>query len=264
MAKLETHTLLSGILLAIAALAVILLTVVVPSWNKIPQPSPAKNKPCLTTTDCPQDMTCDGQHCVKPPTQRKFPWGWIGMVMGAILLALFLLSATVVSRAPDDMKGEITKSLLFRTVICIFGLALIVGICYMVYKIHYTRTCPDAPRDVCPTGYTQVCDGATNFTWACSQTGSACGNYPIKCASGPAECDPTTLRWTCPQTKCPTQDDCPKKPDDFNCPATIDGVPHQPFCSEETKCTWVCIPDAGHHHHLPSSNARMASIRDAT
>ena len=144
MAKLETHTLLSGILLAIAALAVILLTVVVPSWNKIPQPSPAKNKPCLNTEDCPQDMTCDdGQYCVKLPTQHKFPWGWIGTVMGATLLALFLLSATVVSRAPDDMKGEITKSLLFRTVICIFGLALIVWICYMVYKIRFPRTCPD-------------------------------------------------------------------------------------------------------------------------
>lgn len=229
--------LLSGLLLAIAALTIIMLTVVVPSWKKIPQPSPTRTHSCTRNLDCPQDMTCDGQYCTKPPPQHKFPWGWIGLVGGATLLSLFLGSAAVLSRAQDDMKGELTKSLLIRSVVLVFGLALVIGICYMVYKLHYTRTCPGKPRDECPTGYTPVCDGATNFTWACSQTGSACGNYPPKCAYGPAECDPSTLVWRCPDaTK------CPGKPSSFNCPATISGVPHQPRCSAETKFEWVCDP----------------------
>jgi hypothetical protein len=154
-----------------------------------------------------------------------------------VIVSLFLGSAAVLSNAQDNMKEELRKTLLVRSVIAVFGIFLVVGICYMVYKLHYTRTCPGKPRDECPSGYTPVCDGATNYTWACSQTGSACGNYPIKCAHGPAECDPDTLVWECPDaTK------CPDKPSDFKCPATVAGVPHKAHCSQQTKYEWLCDP----------------------
>jgi hypothetical protein len=235
--KLNTKTLLSGVIIAISVGAIILTSYVVPMWYKKPLPPDPTTHPCKRNLDCSQDMSCLNGFCTKINKTPPFPWTMVGVTIGIVALGVFLLSAGTVARANPEDKKELSKSLLTRSLFLLIGLLILAVIGYVIYKAKYTKVCPAKPRDQCPTGLINVCNENTEYTWQCTASGDACGGDQPKCDLGPAECNPSTLKWQCPTKVCPKA-----PPVGFNCPKEKDGVLYKPRCDGETGYDWICQP----------------------
>lgn len=245
--KLNITTLVSGLIIAVAVGSMIMVSYVVPSWYKKPKPPQPTTHDCQRNLDCDQDFSCLNGKCTKVEKPPAFPWLTVGITIFIITLVIFLFSAGTVARAPNDQKQQLSKSLLVRSVILLFGLLIIVLISYVIYKTRYLRQCPEKPRDQCPTGMINICDENTGFTWQCISSEDACGGNKPQCDKGPAQCNASTLKWECPTKVC--SKDPPKG---FNCPPKKDGVLYKPRCDAGTEFEWICQPGCDPKGSAPS------------
>lgn len=245
--QLNITTLLSGFIIAIAVGVTILISYVVPMWNKKPKPPEPTTHDCRRDLDCDQNLTCINNKCTKVSKPQPFPWKSVGIIIGLTSLAIFLLSAGTVAQTPDNLKQQVSKSLLIRAFLMILGLTLISMIGYFLYKTKFIRQCPEKPRDECPTGMINICNDNTNFNWKCVQQGNPCGNDPTPCKTGEAQCNPSTLKWECPKAECSKT-----PPKGFVCDKEKDGVLYNARCDSGTQFRWICQPKCDPNGQAPT------------
>jgi hypothetical protein len=232
---LNTNTLLSGLILAIAVGVIVAVAYVVPAWqHSHPKPPNATTHKCGRDLDCDQNLKCMNGLCTEIFPTPKFPWLPVGVTIGIVILGLFLLSAGTVAKTPDAQKQDMSKTLLVRSVFVLIGLLVLTTIGYLVYRARSQRSCPSKPRDSCPAGQINICDENTDYVWTCRDYKDTCGPDPPKCKVGEAECNPETIAWECQNKVCPKA----KKV----CPKSQDGILYSPRCDAQTGFEWICQP----------------------
>ena len=231
-----------GLIIAIVVAIIVSVVFIVPAWKKKPVPPQPTDHDCKRDLDCKENLTCLNAKCTLVTKPKGFPWIVLGISSAFILFSLMAYSQAILKTTPTGLKQAVQKTLLYKSALVLVVIVSMIAIIFFSWKAYTRVSCPDKPRDICPPGQVPLCSNNTGLSWQCVPAGDVCGDDQPKCVKGVAECNPSTLKWECPEKICD-----PSPPKSLVCPVKKGGVDYKPRCDSGTRFEWICQPGCDPH-----------------